>query len=39
MNKLIPFPFRELMAGDPNTGTSNSFSHKVLNGKICICEV
>ena len=38
-DNMIPFPFRELMARDPNTGTSNSCSHKILNGKICICEV
>jgi len=34
----IPFPFRLLMASDPNTGTSNSCSHKILNGRVCICK-
>lgn len=34
----ILIPFRELMARDPNTGTSNSCSHIIENGNACICK-
>lgn len=34
----IPFPFRELMAREPNTGASSSCSHRIENGNAWICK-